>query len=327
LFSGRSLLRESYERAVSLLPPRQVHVITNEAHLPFVSEELPEVPATNLIGEPVGRDTANAVALASAIVRQNDPEAVVGIFTADHIITPIEQFRQSLERAYRVAEEDPTVLVTMGVKPSRPDTNYGYIWRGEQLGDDIYRVRQFKEKPDPETAVEYVSSGEYYWNSGMFVWRASTILGELKKNLRASHEAALAIAVLWPTEDAKAEAGRLYPRLEKTSIDYAVMERAAHVAVVELDCRWVDVGSWPALTSVVDADAGGNVSACERVIHLDSQNNIVASEEEHLIATVGVEDLVIIHSPDATLVCKRDDTTRLKELVETVKAKYGETHL
>jgi len=327
LFSGRGLLRESFERIATLLPPEQIHVITNDSHLPFVAEDLPELPGENLIGEPIGRDTANAVALATAVVRQGDPEAVVGIFTADHIITPVETFRESLERAYKVAEKQAEVLVTMGIKPSRPDVNYGYIWRGDRLGEGTYTVRQFKEKPDAETAEEYFSSGEYYWNSGMFVWRSSTILGELKKNLPSSHDAACEIASAWATEEGRRKLERLYPDLEKISIDYAVMEHAAHVQVVELDCRWVDVGSWPALSSVIEADSDGNVSACEDVIHLDSHNTIVASEEKHLIGTIGVDDIVVIHSPDATLVCRKDDTTRIKELVEAVRAKYGEKYL
>ncbi len=327
LFGGRSLLRESYERVVSLIAPAQIHVITNELHLPFVSEDLPELPFENLIGEPVGRDTANAVALATALVRRRDPEAVVGVFTADHVITPVAQFRSSLERAYRVAEQRPEVLVTMGIKPSRPDTNYGYIWRGERIGEMVYRVRKFTEKPSADKAVEYLSSGEYYWNSGMFVWQASTILGGLKRNLPQSHDAACEIAKTWPEVEGRQKLENLYPGLEKISIDYAVMEHAKHVQVVELDCQWVDVGSWPALASVVDGDAGRNVSVCEDVIHLDSHGNIVASEEKHLIATVGVEDLIIIHSPDATLVCKKDDTARIRELVEGVRAKYGEQYL
>lgn len=327
LFSGKSLLRESYERVVSLLDPAQIHVITNESHLPFVSEDLPELPPENLIGEPVGRDTANAVALSTAVVRQGDPEAVVGIFTADHVITPVAQFRSALDRAYRLAEQQPEVLVTMGIKPARPDTNYGYIWRGECVGEMVYRVRGFTEKPNADKAVEYLSSGEYYWNSGMFVWRASTILGELKRNLPQSHDAACEIAEMWPAKEGRRRLEELYPSLKKISIDYAVMEHAKHVQVVELDCQWVDVGSWPALASVVDADANENVSACEDVIHLDSHGNVVASEEKHLIVTIGVEDLAIIHSPDATLVCKKEDTTRIKELVEAMRAKYGEQYL
>lgn len=327
LFSGTSLLRESYERVASLLAPEQIHVITNESHLPFVSEDLPELPKENLIGEPVGRDTANAVALATAVVRKRDPEAVVGIFTADHVITPIERFRNSLDQAYQVAEQQPEVLVTMGIKPSRPDTNYGYIRRGERVGEHVYRVRAFTEKPSADQAVEYLSSGEYYWNSGMFVWQASTILDELKRNLPLSYDAACEIAEAWPTEGGKQRLRDLYPGLEKISIDYAVMEHAEHVQVVQLDCRWVDVGSWPALASVVEADADGNVSACDQVIHVDSHRNIVASEDEHLIATIGVDDLVVIHSPDATLVCKKEDATRIKELVEKVRATFGEKYL
>jgi mannose-1-phosphate guanylyltransferase len=311
----------------TLLTPEQIHVITNQSHLPMVSEDLPELPADNLLGEPVGRDTANAVALATAVLARRDPEAVIGIFTADHIITPVDRFRTAVEKAYETAEECPEVLVTMGIKPSRPDTNYGYVRRGQRVGEGVFQVRTFTEKPDADTAAQYVSSGEYYWNSGMFVWQASTILDELKKNLPQSHKAVCEIADVWPTETGRRKLEDRYPTLEKISIDYAVMEHADQVRVVELDCRWVDVGSWPAIESVIPADADGNVPACEEVVHLGSHRNIVVSEEKHLIATIGVDDLVIVHSPDATLICKKSDATRIKELVDNVQSTLGDPYL
>jgi mannose-1-phosphate guanylyltransferase len=326
LFHGKSLLRQSYERVAAMLEPEQIHVITSEAHLPIVSEELPELPASNLIGEPVGRDTAAAVGLGSAVIAKRDPEAVVGIFTADHVITPIERFCASVERAYETADRYADALVTMGIRPTRPDTNYGYVWRGAPVSAGLFEVRMFKEKPDLETAKEYHASGEYYWNSGMFAWRASTILAQLDEHLPGSAGPIRRIADAWNTEEWQPRLDDLYPDLKKISIDFAVMEHAPRVLVVEMDCHWVDVGSWPAIASVIDADGDGNVSSGPRVLHHGSRGNIVVSEGEHLITTIGVSDLVIVHSPDATLVCRKEDATALKALVERVNQAYGEAY-
>lgn len=327
LFSGTSLLRQSYERIAAFLEPEQVHVITNQSHLPIVSKELPELPPANLIGEPVGRDTANAVGLAAAVVAKSDPDAVIGIFTADHIITPMDRFCEAVDQAYLTAEQHPDTLVTMGVRPTRADTNYGYIRRGDRIEEGIFQVRKFTEKPTVAKAMKYVASGEYYWNSGMFTWRAKTILDQLRKHLPQSHEAICEIAEAWPTDERQQKLQSLYPNLLKISIDFAVMERADRVLVVEMGCHWVDVGAWPAIESVINADGDGNVSACANVIHLGSRGNIVVSEDKHLIATIGVDDLVIVHSPDATLICTKRDATGIKELVDNVQGEYGEEYL
>lgn len=323
LFNGTSLLRQSYERIAAILKPEQIHVITNQMHLSMVAKELPELPESNLIGEPVGRDTAAAVGLSAAVIAAKDPEAVIGIFTADHIITPMDRFSAAVERAFVTAETQGDALVTMGIRPSRPDTNYGYIRRGKSISDGVFEVEKFAEKPSIATAMRYLSSGEYYWNSGMFTWKASAILGELKEHLPQTREAVGKIADVWNSQGRDDALESLYPTMLKISIDFAVMEKAKRVLAVEMDCHWVDVGSFPALEAVVDADRDGNVQLCERVMHLGSRGNIVVSEDTHLIATVGVEDLVIVHSPDATLICKRRDATAIKELVDNINAEYG----
>ncbi|RME36145.1 MAG: mannose-1-phosphate guanylyltransferase [Planctomycetota bacterium] len=327
LFGGKSLLRQSFERVTAVLEPERVYVITNDQHLSMVAEELPEIPRDNLIGEPVGRDTANAVGLSAGMIAERDPEAVIGMFTADHIITPVDQFRRSVLRAFETAEQHPDALVTMGIRPSRPDTNYGYIRRGESIAPGVFEVKKFTEKPSVATAMRYLASGEYYWNSGMFTWRACTILDELQKHLPQSFEAIRRICETEGKAERKALLEKLYPDLLKISIDFAVMERASRVLAVEMDCQWVDVGSFPALESVVEGDRDGNISVCERVVHLGSRGNIVVSEERHLIATIGVEDLVIVHSPDATLICKRRDATAIKELVDNIRAEFGEEYI
>lgn len=327
LFGGTSLLRQSYERVAALLPAEQIHVITSQAHLPQVAQEIPELPASNLIGEPAGRDTANAIGLAVAVVQQRDPGAVVGVFTADHVITPTSQFCESVEHAYSAAETNADHLVTIGIRPTRPDTNYGYIRRGDRVTDDVYHVRRFTEKPDLSSAMKYLASGEYYWNSGMFFWRAETVLGEIEKHLPQSYGPIAEIAEAWDSQERERKLQEHYPKLMKISIDFAVMERAEKVLVVGMACHWVDVGSWPAFEAVLSPDADQNVSTTGAVLHLASRGNIIISEHDHLVATIGVDDLVVVHSPDATLICTKRDVTSIRELVDNIREAHGDKYL
>lgn len=321
---GESLLRQSYERVSAIFKPEQIHIITNQAHLAVVSQEIPELPPSNLYGEPVGRDTANAIGLAAAILHERDPDAVIGVFTADHVISPLDRFCDAVQKAFGVVEQHPDALVTLGVRPTRPDTSYGYVHRGARIHEGVYEVEEFIEKPSFASAAKYLSSGEYYWNSGMFCWRATTILDQLKKHLPQSHAALMEIAAAWHGDEREAKLQNIYPKLMRISIDFAVMERADRVLVVELNCQWVDVGSWPALESVLQSDGDGNVAACSHAIHLGSRGNIVVSEDKHLIATIGVDDLVIVHSPNATLICTRRDAQGIKELVDNIRQRFGE---
>ncbi len=327
IFGGTSLLRQSYERVSTMFSREQIHIITRQDHMPVVAEAVPEVPAGNLIGEPVGRDTANAVGLAAAVIYERDPDATIGMFTADHIITPMDRFCDAVGKAYQAAEDHADALVTMGIRPARPDTNYGYVRRGKRIAEGIYEVEKFTEKPNLAKALQYISSGEYYWNSGMFAWRADTVLGQLEKYLPQSHDALREVARAWQTEERQQKLQTVYPSLMKISVDFAVMEQADHVMLVEMDCHWVDVGSWPAVETVVQADNDHNVAACQHVIHLASRGNIVVSEDKHLIATIGVDDLVIVHSPDATLICTKRDAQSIRELVDNVEEQFGDQFL
>jgi mannose-1-phosphate guanylyltransferase len=327
LFGGKSLLRQSFDRVVEIVPAAQINVVTNRAYLPIVAEELPEVPSENLIGEPEGRDTAAAVGLAAALLSRRDAEAVIGMFTADHIITPVDRFGRTVQQAYQIAEDNPKALVTMGIRPSRPDTSYGYVKRSAQLDAGVFEVEKFTEKPTYAKAVQYLAAGEYYWNSGMFTWRADTILAELKRQLPTTYDAVTAIAACADAESRDRKLAELYPKLMKISIDFAVMEHAVRVIVVEMDCHWVDVGSWPAMETVIEADADGNVNVCPQGLHLGSRANIVVSEVPHLIATIGVEDLVIVHSPDATLICKKRDAPSIRELLQNVRERFGDEYV
>ncbi len=327
LFEGLSLLRRTYERLAARFEPSQIHVITTAAHLPLVAEDLPELPADNLIGEPCGRDTANAIGMAAALLDRQDPEAIMGVFTADHIIRPVDRFCAALDKAYSHVGKDPSALVTFGVRPASPHTGYGYVHRASALGEGVYQVSEFKEKPDAATAKQYQASGEYYWNSGMFVWRARTVLDELARNLPDSHAKFVQMAQIWSEADGAERAAQIYPTLEKISIDFAVMERARQVAVVEMDCEWLDVGSWTSVTEVFDPDADGNVLVADNTALVNADNNIVVAEDDHLIALIGTTNLVVVRSDDATLICTRQAAQKIKDMVGLLKDQYGERYL
>jgi len=327
LFEGKSLLRHSFERLRGLFGPEAIHVITSADHLPAVASELPELPHENLMGEPCGRDTAAAIGLAAALLARRDPDGVMGVFTADHLIRPVDRFQAVVQRGYETAERFGEALVTFGIRISEPHTGYGHIQRGQALADGVYEVRQFKEKPDRQTAEQYFRSGQYYWNSGMFVWRLDTILSQFAQHLPETLQKVRHIAEVWDAPEGRATAGQLYPTLEKISIDYAVMEKAEQVVVVEMDCEWLDVGSWTALASAFPADADGNVRVLQNAATLDSKGNVLVAEDDHLIATIGLEDIVVVHSPDATLVCRKQDAQRLKQMVERLREQFGSRYL
>jgi mannose-1-phosphate guanylyltransferase len=336
---GRSLLRLSYDRLRGILPADRIYVCTGSQHGQLVLEDLPELPKENLLGEPLGRDTANAVGFSAAVLRERDKDAVMAITTADHVIEPIDTFQQSVKTAFDVTAEDPSALVTFGIVPTHGHTGLGYVHRGEPLmvkgkPGAAYRVLGFKEKPDKPTADRYVESGRYYWNSGMFVWRCDTVLGELAAHLPESHAGLAKIAGAWNTPQRDKVLNEIYPTLKKISIDYAVMEPAsqgkgkAHVTVVEMPVQWLDVGSWPALAETLGNDEHNNAAQCAVHVLLDSDDNIVVCEDpNHLISTIGVSDMIIVHTKDATLVCPKSQSERVKELVGRVKEKYGERYM
>jgi len=328
---GKSLLQLSYDRLRGMLPPEQIFVCTGAVHAASVLENLPELPKQNLLGEPQGRDTANAVGFTAGLLHKRDKDAVCAVVTADHVIEPVSQFQQSVKTAFEVADQWPNSLVTFGIIPTHGHTGLGYIHRGEALPKaGAYRVQAFKEKPDKPTADRYVESGRYYWNSGMFVWRCDTVLNELAAHLPEGYRGLAEIADAWGTPKQDAVLNEVYPKLPKISIDYAVMEPAsqgrgkAQVVVVEMPVQWLDVGSWPALAETLEMDRNNNAVAAPCHVFVDSDDNVVVSDDpEHLISTIGISDMIIVHSRDVTLVCPKQDAQRVKELVGRVKEKYG----
>lgn len=326
LFDGASLLELSRRRLTGLFDPHNIWVITSAAYLDLVAAALPDLPPENLIGEPMGRDTANAIGLAAHLLSRRDANATMAVFTADHLISPQESFSAAIRAGLDAAERFPTSLITFGVTPDSPHTGYGYVRRGEATALHTYRAAEFKEKPTREVAESYLKSGEYYWNSGMFCWKAAAILAELGRQLPDNNRDLASLAADWRRIAGTPECGERFGRLRKISIDYGVMEKAAGVMVVEMSCRWLDLGSWTAIAKTRPPDTAGNVVVASRAVAHESAGTTMVSETDHLLVALGVRDLIIIHSDDATLVCHRDHEQQIKDLAEIRRARFGEQY-
>ena len=336
---GKSLLQLSYDRLRGMLPPERIFVCTGAQHGSMVLENLPELPKENLIGEPEGRDTANAVGFMSALLAKRDKDAVAAFVTADHVIEPIDTFQAAIKTGFDVVAENPNALVTFGIVPTHGHTGLGYIHRGEPLPvkgnarSGAFKVQAFKEKPDKPTADRYVESGRYYWNSGMFVWRCDTVFAELAAFLPENHKQLSSIADAWGTPRQDEVLNATYPKLKKISVDFAIMEPASQhkgksqVVVVEMPVKWLDVGSWPALAETLSMDDHDNATDAGAIVLMNSDGNIIISTDpEHLVSTIGLSEMIIVHTKDATLVCPKADAQKVKELAEQVKSKFGERY-
>jgi len=322
LVDGKSLLDVAVERLSGIFDNENIYIITNAEYVDDISAALPQLPAANIIGEPEGRDTANAVALGAAILAGKDPDGTMAVFTADHVIRPVDQFARSVESACQAAESEDGVLVTFGIKPTSPHTGLGYIHCNQAPESGIFDVVGFVEKPDRSTARRYVENGNYYWNSGMFVWTIPSIQNALAEFLPDSRDKLTAVTgAVSDGVDFTDVMGEIYPQLQKISIDYAVMEKARKVRMVPLSCEWLDIGSWPAIENIAEGDDLGNSVIASTTIMLDCCRNVLVSEDDHLLAVIGMDDCVIVHSPDATLICKKSDSQRLKEMLAMIEKK------
>lgn len=317
ILDGRSPLQETVARLDPLIPLEQTYVVTTEAYAERVREQLPGLPAENLILEPVGRNTAACIALASVVMGERlGPDAIMAVLPADHWVRPVDAFQQVLAGAFQAAREGDW-LVTLGIRPSRPETGYGYIRHGSERrffeGTLAHPVEAFVEKPDRERAQRYLADGRYLWNSGIFVWRIRVIREQLRRHLPEIHAPLDALAPQVDTPVFWREVKKVYPRLPAISIDYGVMERAGRILVFPSSFAWDDLGSWPALARVFPTDAAGNLTRGKVVLE-DVGGSIIQSGGK-LIAALGVRDLVVVETEDAILVCDRGRAQELRRLV------------
>lgn len=330
IVGDQPMITQTVERLSGMIEPSRVFIVTNREQRDAIVEACPTVPPENIVGEPMGRDTAAAVGLSLLLVKSRDPEAAFAMLPADAAIHDREGFQRVLATAFGAAEESAG-LVTIGIRPTFAATGYGYVHRGPvafQVGErDVYAVERFVEKPDQETARKYLDSGEYLWNAGMFIWRVPVIAREFSEHTPALWAALGEI-------EAGIEAGeamdslleRTYPGLEKISVDYAIMEKARKVLTVESDFDWDDVGEWPAVARHFDPDEAGNVVRGRAVLR-EARDNIVINEGGHLTAVIGVDDLIVVQTGDATLICPKSRAQQIKALVREIGDDPDTEHL
>ncbi len=318
-----SLLELAAERLGDLVPADRQYICTGEGYREIIRERLPGFTDERILGEPVPRDTVNAVGFAAAVFGKADPDAVFAVLTADHLIRPQETFTRAVDVGFSLVEKDPTQLVSFGIKPTYPATGFGYIEDGGEIAgtDGLgFRVARFVEKPPLDKAREYLASGTFSWNAGMFVFHAGTFMEMLARHKPESFEGLMKIRDAWETEHQRRVLEEVYPTLPKVSVDYAVMEPAAgdpavSLAGVRMDVEWLDVGSWPSYGETIEPDAAGNrVVGGGSALHDSRGNLIVSSSDSHTVALLGCEDLIVVHTPAATLVMPRDRAQDLKKL-------------
>ena len=319
LFSPRTMLQETYDRILPVIPAERIFISTNEGYVDTVRDQLPDLPSENVIGEPEGHGTAPSIGLVGLHIQKIDPAAVMVSLNADHYIERPEDFRRALRDAAQVAAQN--YLVTLGIQPRNPETGYGYIHRGEliqKIGEQpVYRVVQFMEKPDEPTAMQFVQSGEYYWNSGIFAWKISTLWEEYSRYQPVLCEQLKKIGKGLGTPRESSSMKRVWKDIQNETIDVGIMEKSQRVAVLPIDVGWSDVGSWATLLDLLPSNAENNVIVGDHV-GLDTRSSLLYSPN-CLIATVGLTDMIVVDTGDAILVCPKSRAQEVKHIVEALK--------
>jgi len=330
IVSKRTIIQETFDRIKSLIPPENILIVTGKKHARELIKQLPEIPVQNIIIEPVGKNTAACIGLAALHIQKRVPDDVMIALPSDHAIGDSRKYLEVISAAAKVADQEGG-LVTIGIKPSGPETGFGYLEGGDSLrrvaGEEVFRVKSIREKPDLLKARKFMQSGNFYWNSGMFIWKASTIMNEINRFLPELHLGLMKIKESLGTPKEKAIVPKVYKGLKSISIDYGVMEKADNVLMLTGDFGWSDVGSWDALWEISAKDNQGNViTGGSSAIFTDTQGALVYSPKK-LIALVGVRDLIIVETKDALLICKKGRSQDVKKVVDTLEAAKKKKYL
>jgi mannose-1-phosphate guanylyltransferase len=330
LVGDSTMLQSTFDRLSGLVSAQHTLVMTNKNLVDAVSQQLPDIPPEHIVGEPSKRDTAACIALAASMIVRADPNGVMLVLPADHVISTDAQFHDCMRSGVQLIEQHPERIVTFGVRPNYAAESFGYIQRGEALSDNkvagAYRVASFREKPNRQTAEQYLQSGSYYWNSGIFMWRASTILAALERFEPDMMRHIKNVSNAMGTPGFKVTLQKEFDLIQGRSIDYAVMERYGEAAVIEASFRWDDVGSWQAIGRLTQPDEQGN---CVRGSYLpiQSQRMIVYGSEGHLLVTIGMQDTIVVHTENATLVAPKSEEERVREVVKQLEARKWQEYL
>jgi len=331
LAGERTLLEDTVARLEGLVPPERVLVVTSARLLDAARRQLPQVPEAGLVGEPCKRDTAPCIGLAALLVSRHDPDATMAVMPSDHVITPATKFQDAIRQAAALVAEAPDRLVTFGIRPTYPAESFGYIQQGAALAvapgaAPAHVVAQFREKPPAQVAAEYLAAGNYLWNAGIFVWKAATILAALREREPDCLAHLERIAAAWDGPDREAVFAREFAAIKGISIDYAVLEHAADVVVIEAPFTWDDLGGWSAVARQRGVDAEGN-TIVGRHLGIESVRTIVHAAGNHLVVTMGLEDMLVVHTPDATLVADRAREEAVRKVVAELEKRGWQEYL
>lgn len=321
LSGDRTMIQSTLDRLGDAVPPERQLILTNQLLVDSVRAQLPDVPPDNVVGEPCKRDTAPCIGLAAAMVHHLDPDGTMVVMPSDHVIASPKKFQSAILSGKKLIDEDPARIVTFGITPTYAAESFGYVQRGDPIeadGVSAFKVERFREKPDRATAEDYVAAGTYYWNSGIFLWRAKTILDALRSSTPELHRHITEIAKAMGTQNYDSTLETEFTAIEGISIDYAVMEKYPNVVMIEAPFPWDDLGSWQALARLHEPDEHGNTVVGSHV-GIDTRGTIVHSQPGHTIVTIDVEDLIVVQTPDATLVAPKRAEERVREVVKALE--------
>jgi mannose-1-phosphate guanylyltransferase len=323
--SSDTMLQLTVKRLKNILPIEQIFIITNKQYIELVKKQLPKIPKENIIGEPVGRNTAPCIGLASTILRQFDEQAKMIVLPADHLIENVEEFTRAVKAGLKFIEQQDAII-TMGIVPTHPETGYGYIqyiedayYNVDENNVGIFKVKTFAEKPSLDVARVFLESGDFLWNSGMFIFRADVILKEMEKQLPDLYHAMKKIEKAIHSSNYQKILEQVFAEIKSISIDYGIMEKANNVFVIKADLKWSDLGSWDEVYRLRTKDKNNNAIIGDTYIK-DSNNNLIMSSKG-FVGVIGADDLIIINTKDGLLVCKKDRTQEVKEIVDYLKRK------
>jgi mannose-1-phosphate guanylyltransferase len=332
LVGDRTLFQIAVDRLKPLFPPERILVVTAASQAPHLQAQSPELPKENFILEPQPRGTASAIGLTAVVLQKMNPQAVMAVVTADHFIENEKKFLHMLKAAQEVAESN--YLVTLGIQPTYPSTAFGYIQQGNYLdtfeGVDVFSASRFVEKPDIDTAQEYLMREEHSWNSGMFIWQVEAVMQEFERQMPTLFKVLTKIAASWGTPEQDKILQKVWPGLYKETIDYGIMENARNVAVIPArGLGWNDVGSWNAMFNILPRNENGNIFRCKNHINISAKNTLVFSDDadERLFVTIGVEDIAIVDTGDVLLVCGKEQAQEVRQVVDKLKQKGKEEYL
>ncbi len=328
LGTGKTLIQQTYERFKKICPPENIYVVTNEIYRPLVNEQIPDLSNAQVLGEPLAKNTAPCVAYASHKIFALNPDAILTVAPSDHLILNEEEFCRQIETALNTAQTNDS-LITLGIKPTRPDTGYGYIQFNEHNSSEgLSKVKTFTEKPNIELAKTFIQSGDFLWNAGIFVWSVKSILSAFGKHLPDINEIFAEGQNLYNTPQEQAFIKKAYSHCPNISIDYGIMEKASNVYVYAADFGWSDLGTWGSLYTVMDKDYVGNaVVYPENVMMYDSSNCIINTSPDKLIVIEGLHDFIVVDTNDTLLICHKSNEQQIKQFVADVKIKKGERYI